>query len=103
VLPAPLLAPLLVVTAEGRSLLHEVTMLIGLMVRAWPPRCLPKPALSEADLARFAHADGGAGAWAPADLKSPSTVGHEPPSVPAPSVDSLPSDKDAKVSGLRQP
>jgi soluble lytic murein transglycosylase len=84
---------------EGRSPLHEVTMLDrthGSRVAAALPS--PKPAPSEADLARLAHADVTAPApGRTADLKSPSTVGLEPPSVPAPSVDSRPSDKDAKV------
>ena len=55
----------------------------------------PKPALSEADLARFARAN--APARRAADLKSPSTVAAAPPSATAPSDGAAVSGKDAKV------
>src|SRR5450432_329736 len=55
-----------------------------------PPQPPPKTALSDADLAPHANVSEPAPGRA-ADLKSPLTLGVDPPSVPAPPVDSLPS------------
>ncbi len=83
---------------EGRSASHQVTTLDrdhGSRVAGPPPS--PKPALSEADLVRSAHADVSEPApGVAADPKSPSTFTPDPAKVPPPSVDSLPTGKDAK-------
>jgi soluble lytic murein transglycosylase len=62
------------------------------------PRSPPKPALSEAGLARFAHADLSAPEPRPAvGPKSTSTAGAEPARPPASLAEAHPPGKDAKV------
>ncbi len=70
--------------------------LVAWTLHGHPPPA--KPSLSEADLARFAHADLSARAPRPAvGLKSTSTAGAEPASPPAPSAEAALSDKDVTV------